>query len=999
MNSLIFWRVFWKEYRVQRAFWISIAVLTVLLLPIPLVFVSNSVDRLQWIFGLALGLPAFYAAGCGATLFATEHETGTFGFQKALPVSSRQLFLPKAAFGVISTLALMVLLWFVALLMTGWSVPPLAEHLGWWAMWTTAALELFVWGVLFSLLLQRPLRAALLGIGFGSFGMHWAASVVSPRMSVLQPDAYVAAVPLQLAIAAMVALIDIWTGARWLRESEDRPSGLWPLSARATSREAAGAEADTMPARGTEFGRLVWHQWRQSKGMLAVFGLMMVPLAVFYVGGLIRFLSGNYIEWTLPFKGTGVWEALLIWLEALAVPLAVLAVPLAGASVFQGDWRRGGHRFLAERGVRPSLFWLSRQLVWIVPVFFGALLLGTLFGLHSNLLFGRLLHRDGANAHRFLLLVRSVLALGAGVGTVLIVYSAGQLCSLLFRSPVLAGFFSVVLSGLILAWGMLMFHAGVPWTWSVLPIPLVLLMASWLRASGALLERNTLRAWLAPGLALALPTTVLLTAVPLYRVYSVPYTSPDFSPEEYARPVTPAELKTVAMYERAVALRVKWTGPLRPVPPEEATEDGEADAASEAQVPAGPLLDEAGSPTSAGIQWLKANQEALQLALEASRRADADYSRESSNKAIRAGGDLVIAGLLRTGQGQLDEALEYYLAALRVAQHARQKNSAQFSVDSLEDSVYRELAGWAAHEDQTAERIANAVNQIADITRGVAPRDVAIKNQYLLLRQLIDADPDAFDKLNVAPAHAFRIYLWYTYLPWERTRAIRLLDRLTALDMQQWQAAVWAVEGSRPCPYPHWNQRHRRVRPREWPQILRTTPVHRFFYAEAHDQIQGLVSMETKRRATRLVLALAAWKLEHGELPERLDALEGRYLDAVPLDPVTGQLFRYFPDGLPRSVKGFSPLPLDGSSVIPAGNPCVWSAGRRVRCRDLPRSQDTLLQRFAIVDPHDPDGGARQPTSEFELWKSGWVFPIPRTSPKSSRSGAARAEQNKKVEG
>ena len=28
MNTTIFWRILWKEYRAQRSFWISMAVLT-----------------------------------------------------------------------------------------------------------------------------------------------------------------------------------------------------------------------------------------------------------------------------------------------------------------------------------------------------------------------------------------------------------------------------------------------------------------------------------------------------------------------------------------------------------------------------------------------------------------------------------------------------------------------------------------------------------------------------------------------------------------------------------------------------------------------------------------------------------------------------------------------------------------------------------------------------------------------------------------------------------
>ena len=31
MNAAIFWRIFWKEWRAQRAFWIAIAVLTLVM--------------------------------------------------------------------------------------------------------------------------------------------------------------------------------------------------------------------------------------------------------------------------------------------------------------------------------------------------------------------------------------------------------------------------------------------------------------------------------------------------------------------------------------------------------------------------------------------------------------------------------------------------------------------------------------------------------------------------------------------------------------------------------------------------------------------------------------------------------------------------------------------------------------------------------------------------------------------------------------------------------
>ena len=40
--------------------------------------------------------------------------------------------------------------------------------------------------------------------------------------------------------------------------------------------------------------------------------------------------------------------------------------------------------------------------------------------------------------------------------------------------------------------------------------------------------------------------------------------------------------------------------------------------------------------------------------------------------------------------------------------------------------------------------------------------------------------------------------------------------------------------------------------------------------------------MERLRRATQLVLSLQAFRLEHGELPERLEDLVGDFLEQIP---------------------------------------------------------------------------------------------------------------------
>lgn len=53
--------------------------------------------------------------------------------------------------------------------------------------------------------------------------------------------------------------------------------------------------------------------------------------------------------------------------------------------------------------------------------------------------------------------------------------------------------------------------------------------------------------------------------------------------------------------------------------------------------------------------------------------------------------------------------------------------------------------------------------------------------------------------------------------------------------------------------------------------------------------------------ATECMVAMAGYRLDHGEWPETIDALVPRYLDRIPLDPVTGQAMEY------RHVAGEAP--------------------------------------------------------------------------------------------
>ncbi len=135
---------------------------------------------------------------------------------------------------------------------------------------------------------------------------------------------------------------------------------------------------------------------------------------------------------------------------------------------------------------------------------------------------------------------------GRVVGYLVVAYAAGQLCSILLRSGILAGVFGLAAGALAVGWARLMVALGVPWFWSVLPVPVVLLAASRWRASDWLLERGGLRARLKIVAMLGLPAAALCGGVVAYRVYQIPRVDPGFSPEEYARPATAAERETMA---------------------------------------------------------------------------------------------------------------------------------------------------------------------------------------------------------------------------------------------------------------------------------------------------------------------------------------------------------------------------------------------------------------------------------------------------------------------
>jgi hypothetical protein len=661
----------------------------------------------------------------------------------------------------------------------------------------------------------------------------------------------VRALPARAAVAVLVAAADLWLGLRWLRPGAARSGRAAP---RATSDKPAGRWYARSPRRAV-LRRLVWQHWRQSWKLMAALGLLAAPAVLLMIHDR---WPGRFPRLLRP-----TWDS--AWVLA---GIAAWAVPcLIGASVFVADRRGHGYRFLAERGVRPALVWLSRHLVW-APV--------AGVGLATALL---LIPWPSPSPRTTLEAFPYAAAI---VVFFMLAYAAGQFWSMLLRSGILAGFSAIVSTAVLWSWAWLMWRLGLAWWWSVAPIPLVLMLATWLHCGDWLLEWTGWRARLRVWLPVALVAVLLLGAFPLVRVYEVPAVEMPFPIEEITRAPTAQEAATGRLYEQACPRFVAWEAFLR--------SHGKDDERDPEKVRA---MEQTCSPERRA--WVKANERALALVVEASRMPAPWYLTPTPpswkvNVPVyldKFGSLLLERAAQRTADGNLDGAWADLLAALRVSVHMRRSLDECTGPDSVETDACVCLADWAARPGQSPERLRRALRQYEALLATIPSPEVSLKWEYALRRQSL-AHPDTAARAQWEPGARFRAAIDAGWMPWEKARAWRVLNLTAAQDFAALREVERALAEGRPAAAPSEEFVLRQYR------LWDTTPaLSPWFSPEGHSLVARYLRMETRRRAATLLLALEAWKAQHGRFPDTLDELAGTYLNRLPLDPYSGKPFGY----------------------------------------------------------------------------------------------------------
>jgi hypothetical protein len=885
MNAALFRRLVWKEYRVMRGFWLALAVFAGMgfLAVRCLAETPGFLNFGMW--GVAALVPALYALGCGATLFAVEREEETYDFLRSLPCTSAQLFIGKLTFAVVSSMALVLGLVLLAAIAVAWQPPRDGlEELA--AVYGVGMVEVLVWGTLFSLLTHRALHAAVLAaataIGVPAVSGVFGFNMPDPE----QAATFAAFAPWRLCVVAAVFLVDVWIGVRWLRAPSRRRRRIsqWTdalarwWSARAARALAAKRRRPRKPGWLTSFGRLVWHEWRQARAL----GLTLAGAAA-----------------ALIFTPRS---------DPDMITLALLPLALMGGCVFQADQRGEQFRFFAERGISPRTVWLSRQTIWLTMLLLTPLLLmfvdlcivwqtwqavplhrsdsGGLWlrGLVENLrLVGLRLDIDASHRAQHLRFNFDSSYVVGGCLVLAMTYSAGQLASMYIRRGIIACFGGLWLAGMLFAWTGLMLMIRAPWTWSIAPIPLALLFATWLRAPDWLLERKDWRARTRAAASLLVPVASLFAAVAVFRVEQIPY----IAPSSFSAPAPTREaLETTAMYRRAydeltAARRAGWEpdwGSFEPV------------------------------------------ERALSLAVDASLR---DSCVLDLHIAISGIIDLERVQQLASisfqnaktlqEEGNLDDAFSLYFAVLRMAGHLCQQATPTGPVlgRPLERSVFDELPRWAAGQGQTPERVREAIGKLANAVRPFPSLLEALDGEWESLRELIAADPATWPVQTDEDRWARTLWRW---MPWERTRARRLLEKLAQEEHEGLFRVEMALKGGNPVAPVLFVAHDEKTL-----EYAQTTIVPNRYGGSGSGLASLEIEMETRRRATELVLVLMAFRLENGKLPAMLDELGdvGRVHD-----PYTGEPFHYFRDGLSSDLVMGAP-----ENTVLAGVPLVWSPG------------------------------------------------------------------------
>lgn len=509
MNSLVLRRFLWKESRQLAPVLVTLGVLIALLV----IGKYSSILELQgdgpfghntWIWYVCSGLCGLAGLCLGVTLFSTERENGTERFLSNFPIPSRSLAIGKlvpglAATALFSSAVLLVLYLGFSKYVSFYAVIGMSETYGKVTWLSTLvvlpAIELFLWGALFSVLLNRTIPATVMAMLAYSIVLHLLirGGLAGNRLELEPYQPYADAWPLRIGVVVLLMVANGFFAGRWARSLMGN-SMVVPFRQSLSPTVSNRRSRVRMP-----IFKLVWQTIRHSS-----WTLVSAVIGAFFAIGAFAFLSMGE-----PLPST----------EFVLVPMYFTYL---GICVFWNDQRGQSYLFFQQHAEYGRWIWLTRMLVWFSMFMMCFIAFGVVSFAFGGGAYLTALSEAKAHTivgHDSILHLTNIVPL---FSLCLGCFGIGQLFSMFIRSAILGPFFAVLSAYGFTIWCLLMFAMYIGFWWTVLPLGMMLILATFLHSPHWISGQRRVASQLKLSSAMLGLVLVTIVGICFYRASEVP---------------------------------------------------------------------------------------------------------------------------------------------------------------------------------------------------------------------------------------------------------------------------------------------------------------------------------------------------------------------------------------------------------------------------------------------------------------------------------------------
>jgi hypothetical protein len=304
---------------------------------------------------------------------------------------------------------------------------------------------------------------------------------------------------------------------------------------------------------------------------------------------------------------------------------------------------------------------------------------------------------------------------------------------------------------------------------------------------------------------------------------------------------------------------------------------------------------------------------------------------------------------------------ERAMAALQMSVHLSAGQPSAIWLDQMdqERAILQWISAWAAQDGRAREELESALEQLNQHFRLLRTPLGPLAADHWLVHDVLTGRQPPLVLNQKSDSRAIELAVMANELTWERERALVALEAITRQNLGDAGQLVGVLTGTYGRELANtllgkW-LRPRGIQYGAWPEnwvlafpAAATSYLTRFEYAArtpVHELYRAFCDGEACRRATQLRLALAIYRLDHGEYPTWLSELVPEYLKSLPFDPYLGQPFQYAAEGLDRPLIWRSNNGM--FQEIPGSTPLVWSVG--------PGNARLIKQERSVIQPRFDD--------------------------------------------